>query len=545
MASYDDEEYEGVIRRNAVRAFKKLQEEDPKRWSYTNRTRDEVISKYDSFLNKLRTWKPRDQMTRGYEYALNDYSTDSLLAWLEGKKGAKAPDEYEGQSEASKILPLLSGVAKEGEDWYSMGSKALKSEAKRLGYNTNVPGAYPEFLNLVRDYQTQYDRAQLLKEGQQGANYWLNKLLYPSSTQEAENAVLTGQGGDEETLRNLRRLDAVTSGAMLAAPTLSITKVNPLLMGFIDAGIQGAAEAGRQLGTERLSDTGQEADYKQALNAFLIGSTRPGMAGTATAAASQLPTGFGKDFARGVMKGTRTGGSAERANLAQAVKLYNKKIAGKSYVYDRNNELDFAVKVPEIAEMFNIKPAANGMYSAKDILKIYDLKPVAPKFIMDGKPSYSNNSFVPDANDLKPPLINNMYLASAIMKKKGEALFDRNTKGVGNRIKNAINASIDGPDVELGQDLLPRYTAMFPDKALDINQNKAAAVLGRAIGAGLSEVGGRVEPTIKENPINIVDMENVRKNYKESYKNQKWYKDLNEEQQKLIDEVFKKKAGNN
>lgn len=531
MASYDDEEYEGVIRRNAVRAFKKLQEEDPKRWSYTNRTRDEVISKYDSFLNKLRTWKPRDQMTRGYEYALNDYSTDSLLAWLEGKNGAKAPDEYEGQSEASKILPLLSGVAKEGEDWYSMGSKALQDEAKSLGYNTNIPGAYQEFLNLVRDYQTQYDRAQLLKEGQQGANYWLNKLLYPSSTQEAENAVLTGQGGDEETLRKLRTLDAVTSGAMLAAPTLSIAKVNPLVMGTIDAGIQGAAEAGRQLGTERLSETGQEADYKQALLALVTGATRPGMAATATGAATQLPTGFGKDFSRGIMKGSRTGGSAERSNLEKAIKTYNKRLAGKTgVVSDFDNELDAAVKVPQIAKMFNIAPGTDGTYNAKDILKYYDLDPRAPHYVdmrtADRKPFAK--SVVPEMDEI--PSLKDKIVATL---KPGNEYFTR------------VPQTWSGPPVTLGEDLLGQYTRLLPEKALDLNENKAAAVLGRAIGAAASEAGGRIEPTIKSNPFDVIDKESVRKTYTESYKKQKWYKDLNEEQQKLIDEVFKEKAGNN
>lgn len=532
MASYNEEEYEKVIRSNALRAFKRLQELDPKKYTYNVRNADEVKRKYSEYQDKLRKWRPIDQMTRGYEYALNDYSADSLYNWLEGVNGAKAPDEYEGQTEASKILPLLAGIAKENEDWYSMDSKSLQNEAKRLGYNTNIPGAYQEFLNLVRDYQTQYDRAQLLKEGQQGANYWLNKLFFPASTQEAENAILTGQGGDKATLNKLRALDAVTSGVMLGAPSLAFTKVNPLLMGTIDAGIQGAAEAGRQYGLEQLSGTGQKADYGQALLALMTGATRPGIATSATGMAAQLPTGAGRDFARGVSKAARTGGSAERADLAKAVKLYNDKIVGKGAVADFKNELGTAVKVPEIAKMYGIKPMENGKYSAKKILAAYDTPVERPHFIVGDKYIYPENSQLIGPNSIKPVYV--VDEGKVVVKPNVD---DMAKVGTGTRKPNPKSEQV----FILGDDKVKQFQSLFPDRALDIDQNRTAALLGRVIGRSATEIGGRIEPTIKSNPFDVADKGTVRKSYIESYKDQPWYKNLNVESQKIIDEAFKKK----
>jgi hypothetical protein len=507
MASYDNEEYEGVIRRNALRAFKKLQEEDPQKWSYTDRTRNEVISKYDNFLNKLRTWMPRDKMTRGYEYALNDYPADSLLAWLEGSNGAKAPDEYEGQTEASKILPLLAGIAKENEDWYSMDSKSLQNEAKRLGYNTNIPGAYQEFLNLVRDYQTQYDRAKLLKEGQQGANYWLNKLFYPSYTQEIENAVLTGQGGDEETLKKLHRLDYATNGIMAAAPMLSFGKaVNPLLMGTIDAGIQGAAEGARQYGLEQMSQTGQKADYLAPILAtFTSGATRPAMSATAGGAVTQLQGQFAKDAARGFQKGARTGIPSEEAEVKSAINLFNKELApefnnGERFVYDKTGKYSQAYKAPKMAEAFGVKyRGGDHTIDTERILEYYKAPTKSPWYI------------APDGT-------RSMREKTQIVTNNGKV-----------------------KEVRLGEDTYDLYKSLFPQKVAEMDANQVAKNLGQVAGYGVTQVGGRVEPMAKANPLNVVDRESEQKRYTESYKNQPWYKKLNVESKKIIDEAFKKK----
>ncbi len=525
MAKYSNEEYEKVISQAAKRALDKLEETEPK-----DRSLQERIKIFDDYKAKLRKWKPREDFTKGYEFALNDYNADSLMNWLEGDKDYRAPDEYEGQSEASKILPLLLGVAKEGDDWYSLGTKKLEKEAKQLGYNTDIPGAYAEFLKLLGDYQVQYDRAKLLKEGQQGANYWMNKLLYPSSTQEAENAVLSGQGGDDATLAKLRALDAGTTTAMAMAPSLRLGwagKVlgNQLVNSTIDAGLQGVAEGVRQLGTEKLSTTGQQADMDPVLIALGAGATRPAISTMAGGAATQFPGKIGQDIARGVRRGARVGGSAERSEIESAVKLYNKDLA-KAVLESKNGSPALvadasgrkyakAVQVPEMAEFFGIAPDANGKYSAKQLLNYYDANVNMPKAvdIADGKiKGYGPRNW-------------------------SVTLTDDAFGGINSKLGFK-------PKMTLGKEDAEKYRSLFPDKAADVDANKVAFNTGEVLGQFATELGGRVEPVAKTNPVKVYNNTAVAKQYAESYKRQPWYQDLvkkNPEAAKIIEEAFKKK----
>ena len=542
MAKYDREEYEKIIADNALRALEAKEKDEPKRRSLKERE-----DLYDEYKRKLREWKDIDSMTRGYEYSLNDYNSDSLMRWLEGEKGYKAPDEYEGQSEASKILPLLSGIAKEGEDWYSMGNKKLAKTAKELGYNTNTPGALSEFLNLVSDYQTKYDRAELLKEFQdQGSDYWLQKLFYPSRTQEIENAILTGEGGDDATLNKLGALDAGTGAAIALAPSLRLGwagKIlgNPLVNSTIDAGLQGVAEGIRQLGTERISQTGQKAEIAPALLALTAGATRPSLTMTAGGAATQLPSKFGQDFARGVRRGARIGKPSERQDIEAAVKLYNKDLApmvnltkdgksGATLVDRTGRKYDKAVKVPEMAELFGIYPDANGKYSAKEILKYYDLNPETPKIqhAVNGKLTndYVENSIIPESDEFATLW---QKVKSVPSSPKGE------------RIKYVKDVIFGEPYMSLGKDKISTYQSLFPAKAADLDANRAAYVTGEILGQGAAELGGRIEPLIGTNPFKVYDNGNIQKSYTESYKNESWYKKLTDESKKIIDEAFKKK----
>lgn len=525
MAKYDREEYEKIIADNALRALEAKEKDEPNRRSL--KEREDI---YDEYKRKLREWKDLDSMTRGYEYSLNDYNSDSLMRWLEGEKGYKAPDEYEGQSEASKILPLLKGIAHEGEDWYSIGNKKLEKTAKDLGYNTNTPGAFSEFLNLVSDYQTKYDRAELLNEFQdKGSDYWLQKLFYPSRTQEIENAILTGEGGDDATLNKLGALDAATGTAIALAPSLSLGKAgaflgNPLVNSTIDAILQGGAEGIRQLGTERISKTGQKAELAPALLALTAGATRPGLTMTAGGAATQLPSKFGQDLARGVRRGARVGGSSERSGLQSAINLYNKDLAKavldskkgvKQLVPDASGgKYTNAVKVPKIAEFFGIAPDAQGKYSAKQILNYYDANVKMPKGveISNGEiTGYKPREWSVMLNDDAFP----GWPKSMVTKK---------------------------PTMVLGKEEADTYRTLFQDKAADLDANRAAYVTGEILGQGAAELGGRIEPMIGTNPFKVYDNGTIQKSYTESYKNESWYKKLTDESKKIVDEAFKKKS---
>ena len=97
------------------------------------------------------------------------------------------------------------------------------------------------------------------------------------------------------------------------------------------------------------------------------------------------------------------------------------------------------------------------------------------------------------------------------------------------------------PYMSLGKDKYATYAKLFPDKAADLDANRAAYVLGQLGGKGLADVGSRVEPIAKANPLKIGESKAIQKSYTESYKDERWYKNLNTEAKKILDEAFKKK----
>lgn len=529
--SYDD--YMNVIIEKAVEAARARAEYNKSIWGEQwTRNLDEDLVKYaDDYREKLKKKKPYESITEKELSDIANYPADSTMQWIDGNFKGASPWEAQKQAEASKILPLLLGAAEEGKDWYSRSALDLKGIGKKeFDYDTSTPEGFQGFLNKLGEYQQQYDRAKMLKEFQDsGSNYWLSKLFYPSMTQEIENAIATGEGGDDATLKKLGALDIVANTGMALSPSIAIRGVNPLLMGSIDALGQGAVEAGRQAAKEQLSKTGQEADYSDAILAASLGATRPGMATMAAGATQTLPGKVAQDFARGFRRGSRTGGSEERARVANAVRDYNEVIANrinqtkekidkntlKFILTDHKGNLGDAVKVPEMAKLFGVKPNTNGKYSAKEILKYYDLNPDVPKLIgvKDGQVAYyglRENSRIPATSEFPTSKIDNWL-------------------------------GRHQPEMSLGKDKYDTYSKLFPEKAADLDANRAAYVLGQLGGKAIADVGGRVEPIAKANPLKIGESKAIQKSYTESYKDESWYKNLNKEAKKILDEAFKKK----
>lgn len=529
--SYDD--YMNVIIEKAVEAARARAEYNKSIWGEQwTRNLDEDLVKYaDDYREKLKKKKPYESITEKELSDIANYPADSTMQWIDGNFKGASPWEAQKQAEASKILPLLLGAAEEGKDWYSRSALDLKGIGKKeFDYDTSTPEGFQGFLNKLGEYQQQYDRAKMLKEFQDsGSNYWLSKLFYPSMTQEIENAIATGEGGDDATLRKLGALDIGTNTAMALAPSIAIRGVNPLLMGSIDALGQGAVEAGRQVAKEQLSKTGQEADYADAILAASLGATRPGMATMAAGATQTLPGKVAQDFARGFRRGSRTGGSEERARVANAVRDYNEVIVNrinttepnidkntlKFILTDHKGKLADAVKVPEMAKLFGVKPNANGKYSAKEILKYYDLNPEVPKVIgvKDGQLNYyglREHSRIPAASEFPTGKIDNWL-------------------------------GRHQPDMSLGKDKYDTYAKLFPEKSADLDANRAAFVLGQLGGKVVADVGSRVEPIAKANPLKIGESKAIQKSYTESYKDESWYKNLNKEAKKILEEALKDK----
>lgn len=452
---------------------------------------------FDRYIYRLEKEFPFENITESDLEQLGKFKSPAIMEWLDD--GFKGPDPRvtARQIEASKFLPLLQGVAKEGDDWYTMGNTRLKSEAAKMGYKPGTQEGFQEFLDKVGEYQQEFDRAKLVQEMHGDPVYIPTALMYPKLVQGIENAVATGSDLSKADAIKLGALDAGTNAAIFMAPSAEILKSSPIINGMIDAGIQGGIELGRQYGAQAI-DPSLTPDGSQAVIAAKLGATRPALLTAASSAASRVSNPKMNQFARGIMKSSRSGNPAwqERDQVFNLVNEYNKRLlkgdlkAGQEVKFmDLADAERFASmnKVPQMAQELGIKANKNGTYSAKDILKAYDKKPIVAMQVTE----------------------NGVQKVDATPLSVGDNEF----------VLNSGNEAA--------------YRSMFPAKIADAEQSGRAMNLGLATGRILGYVGGRVEPMLK-----ITSYTDVKE---PDYKKSPWYKNMSEESRKIVDQAFRKK----
>lgn len=308
-------------------------------------------SYYKENLRKLKAEYPFEEITRDKVSAIKSYETEKMARWLTYRglinkpEDALSPTEYVKAIKAADIFPILQGVAKVGQDWYTMGNQRLKEFGAEHGYDVKTQEGLNALLKDIGEQQLNYDRAQIAKEAreQMGWSYWPRKLIVPTAMQEFENAIMTGGEYDAGDAAKLGALDAVTNTLMWEAPGLFVGKTAPIANGALTAerglrltnnnvaqGVLGAftqagAEAGRQGGGVALSNNGQEFDIAPVLFAGAAGATKPTMVGTVQGSVSRIPGEQAAEFARGVGKSLKVGDpvSRESAKLLKSVEQYN------------------------------------------------------------------------------------------------------------------------------------------------------------------------------------------------------------------------------
>lgn len=512
MADINRNDWEKALDAAAVRAADSDYETAKAMGAFPNnpelleKRREEAFVKY---RNELESKMPFEGATGADLDELDAFKSENLRLWLGGR--GPGPKETAKAVEASKFLPILSGVAEQGKDWMTMGSPALKEYALSLGYKPGTPEGFNEFLKKVGEYQQEYDRAQVAKEmrektrlgipgtniefGPDGSAYLLGTLASPSSTKAIENAVVSGSKLSAEKAAALSALDAGANSLIFTAPSLSVLKGLPVVNNFVNAGTQAGVELARQYAANAI-DESIEPNADDAAFAAMAGATRPVLIRSAQGLVQQVPGSAATSFARGVGKATRKGDptALEREGVKTAVDEYNKLLksgqlaTGEKVVNEATaQKLLKTNATKKMVQDLGVKPNADGTYSTKAVLESYDKTPVRAV------------SVTPEG------------------------------------VKLAEGANVP---VKAGQVLVtPEYAQYAGAKLADEGQRNFWSSAGLKAGKILGDVGGRVEPTFK---IKTYDTEKIAP----EYKNTTWYKKIQKkspESAKILDAAFKKK----
>ena len=507
---------------------------------------------------------------------VSNWKADDAARYLLGGGNKVFKDTYnplniKKQDDFQKLAPFILGVADEGRDWYNMGQDDLFDNAKKLGYDVSTKKGKMDFLRDLGDVQVSHDRAKMLEEFNR-ENSVLSELFYPTLMEEARKQISTGTGTQEQ-LDDAKSLDDKINWTMALAPFFAkggealLTKggqqvmtraprvadvVNatsrkyprsakvadlilhdPAINGVYGALGQGGLEAYRQNEKENI-DPELEADYKNALLALTMGATRPGMIGTASAMASQIPGRPMARFARGIAGATRKGNPTymERDEFGNALELLLGRQRGTTIP-----------KRPTVKATF--EPLREGNL-ADEQAKVILSGPNAASYTL---PEISNARLAEKAleqlqalygTEKATKILNNLVNKEKVLKD-----YDNLSKLFINRDKyNAARKLPVGKELVNGElredDVLKQLEQAFPSKMAEAYGNDGWYTGGLITGDILGGVGGSVEPVVKVNPFG--PLSGGRPNIVSSadYKNTKWYKSLSKKQQEAFDDAYEK-----
>lgn len=554
MDKLSRQEWENALEKMAVSAGKAwLEDMHSMEWYEANELGQKGV--HDAVLERLMKEYPYETVTNA---DINGLEKTKALDWANFiNKVGPDPRAIRDKAEFDKYLPLLHGVAKEGKDWYSMGGNALKYKAaKEFGFPFTKEG-FDEFLSNLDKYQTMYDRAQLVKEmdDEYPVRSTIAKLLFPTAYRGIQNAVADPDNNDLSAAQAaaLTGLDATVDVGQFLAPSVqmpgSYFARRPLMNATADAILQGVYEAGRQAGGESIADV--EPDYVNVpLATVTAGATRPGLIGTT----QQMLSGFtgpgATSFRRGIVASTRAGNPVvqERQALEDGIDLYNSLL---------KREANLAKGGSKPAEIVLDLPDKKKIGSAETADKLRGvLDPLKGKVEI-------KRTTLPDGSIATDFIKGAAPESGTIDKEKLLALYDNLYPGFKGTLKNGKvtisddigNVSVKGDPgnsasfTKINQFLTPKteeiLRSVIPSKMAELEGMNKWYRAGMKVGTALGDIGGRVEPVIKVNPLNPFVSDSPVSDRADAYKDTQWYKRLSDESKKIVDEAFaRKKSGN-
>lgn len=558
MDKLSRQEWENALEKIAVGAGKAWLEDMRSKENYDA---DELGQKgvHDRVLMRLMEEYPYEKVSNSDIKALEK---TKALDWANfvNRVGGD-PRAVREKPDIDKYLPLLKGVAKEGQDWYSIPAESLKYKAaNEYGFPYTKEG-FAEFLGNLGEYQKMYDRGQLVKEmdDKYPVRSTIAKLIFPTAYKGIENAVADPENHDLSAVQaaGLTGLDGIVDLGQFIAPSVqmpgSYFARRALANATADAVLQGALEAGRQAGGASIADV--DPDYVSVpLATITAGATRPALIGTT----QQLLSGFtgptATSFRRGMMASMKAGNPVfhERQALEDGIDLYNSMLKREASL--TGGPLPPGVNPRTVVLDLPGKKKVGQAQSADMLRGVLD--PLRGKITVKetvGPGGSRSTEFiegpVPEFGAInKEKLLNlydNLYPGFSGELKNGKvAISDKvgSVAAVSDKGNSATMTKINKYLTPKTEEIL---RTVIPSKMAELEGMNNAYRNGLWWGNLLGDVGGRVEPTIKLNPLNPFVSDSPLSDRPDAYKDTQWYQNLSDRSKAIVDAVFTGKQSGN
>ena len=556
MDKLSRQEWENSLEKIAVGAGKAWLEDMKSKGNYgANEAGQKAV--HDKVLMRLMEEYPYETVTNS---EIMDLDKTKGLDWVNFVNNVGGDPRVREKADFDKYLPLLKGVAEEGKDWYSIPAESLKYKAaNEYGFPYTKEG-FSEFLGKLGDYQKMYDRGQVVKEMDEEypVRSTIAKLLFPTAYKGIENAVADPENHDLSAVQaaGLTGLDGIVDLGQFLAPSVkmpvSFFTRRALANATADAILQGVLEAGRQGGGASIADV--DPDYVSVpLATITAGATRPALIGTA----QQLLSGFtgprASSFRRGLSASMETGNPVvmERQALEDGIDLYNSMLKREASltggpVPPGVNPRTIVLDLPGKKKV--------GQAQAADMLRGV-LDPLKGKRTV-------KETVSPDGVRTTDFFEGPVPESGPIDKERLLALYDKLYPGFSGELKNGKCvvsgktgrvAAVGDPEnsatmAKINKFLTPKtesiLRSVIPSKMAELEGMDKAYKNGLWFGNLLGNIGGRVEPTIKVNPLNPFVSDSPLSDRPGAYKDTQWYDRLGDEYKKIVDAAFGKQSGN-
>ena len=201
-----------------------------------------ILQLADDAVGQIREKFPENTYDDNSAKILSGYDANKMVNWLYGQ--GVDPIVAKRQEDFNALQELVNPDAEKGQkSWMQMSNKELEHKMQQFGFDSRVKGDFQKFLDMLRQHQTNFDRAQVVQKEINEANPFEKFALamFPTATNEAIRQSLTGDFDDGAMNRTLGT--DMFAQALFGAGTLSKNlMMSPLRIGAYDAGV----ELGRQ-----------------------------------------------------------------------------------------------------------------------------------------------------------------------------------------------------------------------------------------------------------------------------------------------------------
>lgn len=372
------------------------------------------------------------------------------------------------------------------KSWYDMTPKQLEKVAKKKGYDPNDKESLGKFYDELQKAQTAYDKGVISDELADSVEGLGLKLFAPSTYDEAQRQILTGEG-DEGDIWKMFAIDALANGGMAFAPGAFRTMGSPAKDLFKGAFVQGALEGARQGGKVAI-DENLNVNPSDVILATSLGIGAPILTNKVASYIRAVPSDSMKRFAFGMKKAARTGDPT----MEEAKRIMNG--------YD--TRLANIRRAEEGRNMVSVKEAAD-MMEAQDILAKLDALGIDPA----GKSQKEINNLIKERYD---SIVN------------GDVYFDANTHAL-------------KPEAQKEYDTLNRLFNIGMKAGAENGSGKAYRSGIRA-GQILNALNQSIMPIAKAPAFFVGDYKRTT-----DYMDEDWFKKLNEDQKAALKKAMEDK----